>query len=156
MSSTTVQRMPYIKVLDVTTFETPIKVMISRVDGKLWWSYAPVVPTILTTERSVVKFVLRKGEDIDRYKRYLFTQAFYNIHMYNKFKLEEPMRFFLDDSGLSFYYFMKVDVDVVIIPLLYRDPQLSIIFTSFKDRPAFKISVTQLIVRPNTKRRRRQ
>lgn len=148
---------PVIRNLDVCSFDTPIKVMVTKLeDGKLWWKHAPVVPSLVKTERSSVK-VLNQQPRVDRFVGQLFEQLFFNVYMYNDFKLDIPQKFYVE--GSSFYYFMTPDVDIVVVPLFYRHPSIELIFTKFKDRFALKISVTEISVtttgvKPNPKRRR--
>jgi len=148
---------PIIRILDVCQMDTPIKVMVTRLNGdKLWWKHAPVIPKLVTTERNKVK-IINDPDKIDKMTSYLFTQLFFNILFYNNFKLDVPQKYYID-RDCTFYYFMEIEKDIIIIPLFFRHPSVEIIFTQFKDRPALKISVTRInrvnTDITNTKRRR--
>lgn len=145
---------PFIKVLNPCQYDTPIKVMVVKKDGKLWWKHAPTIPVVVNKERNNVKVVEGRCEG-DKFTTYLFSQLFHNIYLYNDLRMDLPQKFAFT-NGRSLYYFLEVDVDVITIPLFYRSPNVSIMFTMFKDRPALKIAVTKMVadIKPNPKRRR--
>lgn len=143
---------PIIKVLNPCEYDTPIKVMAVKKDDKLWWMHAPVVPTIVANSRNNVKIIEGGG---DKFDTYLFSQLFQNVYMYNDLRMDLPQKFFMEGNVL--YYFLDVDVETITIPLFYRSPTVSIMFTKFKDKPALKMSVTKSaanVGQPNPKRRR--
>lgn len=151
----TISYTPIIRMVDTCSFGSPMQVMATRMDGdKVWWKHAPVVPKIVTTDRTKVKIIASEGAD--RFVSYLFTQLFFNINLYNDLRLDIPQKFYLDGDS-TFYYFMDIDKDVVVVPLFYRHPTVQILFTKFKDRPALKLSVTseqELMSSTNPKRQR--
>lgn len=131
---------PFIKVFDPCQYDTPMYVMVIRKDDNLWWKHTPAVPLVKQKMRTNVKIMESRGGD--KFVTYLFSQLFHNIYLYNDLKMDIPQKYFLE--GSTMYYFLEVGVDIVTIPLFYRSPFVSILFTCYKDRPALKISVTKI------------
>lgn len=139
---TTIKYLPSIKVIDLLQITHPLKITVTTKDndinGPLWWKFAPCIPHLNTDPKVAVSIL--PDYIGDRYLAYIFSQTFYTIFMYNNLVLDNPLRYYVDNQDGSFYYFIAKD-EILIIPLLYRSPFLSVMFTKYNDNPALKISV---------------
>lgn len=137
----TIQYLPCIRVINLLELDTPIKVTLSSRDDdtKMWWKFAPCIPSLVMDPRSSVTIVGTPYPE-DRFKTYLLSQTFFTIYMYNKLSLDDPLKYYIDDDGFTFYYFIAYG-EVLAIPLLMRHPMLNVLLSNFDHRPVLKISV---------------
>ena len=145
---------PIIKVFNPCDYDTPVSVMAVTKDGKLWWKYSRIIPSIVNNTNVNAKIIEKRGGD-NNYTTHILAQLFHNIHLYNDLRMDLPQRFVFKDDH-TFYYFLEVDVEAITIPLFYRSTIAAVMFTKFNEKPALKISVGCYVdgSLPNTKRRR--
>jgi hypothetical protein len=149
--ASSIKYLPYIKVLDLMSLDVPIKVTTSRrgtIDGPLWWKFAPSIPVMRLDPRSAVSMV--NGVFCDRFNAYLFSQAFFTFYMYNNLYMGNPLKYYIDDTSYSFYYFIG-EGEMLTVPLLVKHPLLNVILTQFDDgKPVLKIAINNQTTNVNS------
>jgi hypothetical protein len=148
---------PLIKTVDLTKLDKPIKLTIDKKDatkdGPLWWKYVPFIPSIVMDPRTAVSVV---SEEFDSpFMAYLFSQTFFTIYMYNKLDFDDPLKFYVETDSNSFYYFINQG-EIIYIPLLLKNENLSVILTKFNDLPALKIQCKPQTNNGNSNKKRRR